>query len=97
MHDTICEAIENRLMLRLSYNGGQRLIEPHCYGEGNKGHDLLRVFQVDGFSVRGGIPDWRLFIVNKVSDLTLTNIEFDGPRDGYNPDDPAMAEVYCAL
>jgi len=97
MNTLICEAIEKRKVIRFYYNGGYRTAEPYCYGVSRKGNELLCAFQNGGFSESGNPVHWKLFTVEKMSNMTITDEEFSGNRPDYNPDDPVMEDIYCNI
>jgi hypothetical protein len=55
MNQEIIEAIENKNLVEFNYDGELRVIEPHCYGLSKKGIEVLRAYQVDGYSSSGFI------------------------------------------
>ncbi|KAF0235084.1 MAG: hypothetical protein FD177_243 [Desulfovibrionaceae bacterium] len=85
MLDRIAEAIEKRQVLAVYYNGGVRIIEPHCCGYGADGRPLLRAYQVSGHSDSGNPSGWKLMGMDTMSNLEATGQLFDSPRPGYNP------------
>ena len=94
MNPTICAAIRERKLLRLTYDGVPRLIEPHVHGASKEGNDLLRAWQREPSAFD---DEWKLFRLDKALALATTDIQFEGPRPKYNPDDPAMKQIYCRL
>lgn len=98
MNSEIVRAIRERKLIKLNYDPGERLVEPHVYGESKDGNNLLRCFQVSGASASNEHKDWKLFRTDKISGLAVQADGFSGPRQGYNPDDPAMkGQIYAAL
>jgi len=95
MNSLICDAIARRKVIRFFYGGGFRVAEPFCYGIGTSGNELLRVFQIDGHSRSGVSHDWKLFDVDKITAISITEQIFSGSRPGYNPTDPEMTKIYC--
>ncbi len=95
MNSLICSAIDTKRTLQVYYNGGHRTVEPFCYGVTKNGIELLRAYQVRGHSESGNPSGWKLFRVEKMVDLKVTDEPFTGKRPGYNPDDPAMVTLYC--
>jgi hypothetical protein len=91
MRDTIIEAIKSRRLIEFSYDGGVRTVEPHCYGQSRKGNDVVRAFQVGGYSSSGKMG-WKLYDLSKVYSLTLLDEVFDGPRTGYTKGDSEMVK-----
>ena len=96
MDSRISDAIKNLNLLEFYYDGGNRIVEPHCYGITNAGNEALRAFQVGGFSSSGKFG-WRMFELSKSRNLRLLNENFSGPRHGYKKGDKNMRTIYCEL
>jgi hypothetical protein len=96
MRQIIREAIENMQLIEFYYEGGRRTVEPHCYGQSSKGNDVIRAYQVNGYSSSGKMG-WKLYDLSKVSSLTLLSENFDSPRSGYRRGDSAMSSIYSQL
>ena len=94
MNNQICNAIRSKNLTHFYYNGGYRTAEPYCYGISRKGNELLRAFQTGGYSESGEPANWKLFAVEKMSNITITDEEFSGNRPEYKPDDSAMEDIY---
>ena len=90
MNRSIQTAINERRLIRLDYEPGERLIEPHAYGSSNDGNELIRAFQVEGASESGEHHQWKLFRVDRIKSMEVLDEKFPGPRPEYNQDDPAM-------
>jgi len=97
MHNTIIEAIENKLLLEFEYDGHYRLVESHTYGTFKTGKDTLVAYQIDGTSERGNVPDWRPFTVSKITNLVLLEDTFVGTRKGYVQGDGRMILIHAEL
>lgn len=96
MNSQICKAISNKKIIQFYYEGGIRVVEPHCYGvHKNTDKEVLCGFQTEGFSRSGGLPSWRFFIVDKISNLLIKNEHFTEPRPLYNPNDKRMSTIFC--
>jgi len=87
-------AIRERLVLELRYHEdsepeepGTRLVEPYVLYSDHRGRQMLRVWQVDGFSIRGNLPDWRTFHTDSLSEVEVLRTHFI-PR----PDRQAMLQ-----
>lgn len=96
MISLICNAISSKRCLSIWYNGGIRIVEPHCYGHGNSGNDLLRCFQTSGYSLSGKSHDWKLMKVSEMDKIIILEQVFD-VRPKYNPNDSAMIHYYCRV
>jgi predicted DNA-binding transcriptional regulator YafY len=91
MNEQICGAIRQRKLVRFSYDGKVRKVEPYCHGISIKEKEVLRGFQLEPQE------GWRLFACNKMIDLYVSDQNFDGDRKEYNPRDSEMRLVYCCL
>jgi len=98
MNQRICNAILHRNVLRLVYDWGNRIVEPHCYGINDKDHELLRAYQTSGDSKSNESVGWKIFRVDELNQLTVLDQGFASPRLGYRRGDPAMTkQIYCEL
>ncbi|MHA1439758.1 MAG: hypothetical protein ACTSPD_19595 [Promethearchaeota archaeon] len=97
MNQVICIAIENRRIISFNYDGGNRVVEPYCYGISSTGEELLRSFQIRGFSRSRNPSGWKLFKISKITKLTITDDKFEKNRPKYNPKDPAMKRIFCKV
>ncbi len=97
MRALVCQAIEQRKVIRFHYDGGTRDVEPHVHGVGTDGVELLRGYQVSGFSRSGQVHGWKMFKLDAVRVMALTDRSFDSARIGYEPDDPMMSTIHCRL
>lgn len=97
MKQTIIDAIESRNLLEFSYNGHQRVVEPHTFGVSTKGNDSLSAYQIEGTSDKGVVPDWKLFTTSKIVGLKKSDQTFSGTRHGYRKGDSRMSKIYEEL
>lgn len=74
------EAIAGRRLIKFMLDGITRVAEPHDYGT-LKGLDRVLVYQVGGGSRSGGLPDWRLVTIDKMSRLEVLDRTFVAPRE----------------
>ena len=96
MRATIKEAIEKMQLIEFYYDGGRRTVEPHCFGQSSKGNDVIRAFQVSGYSSSGKMG-WKLYDISKATSLSVSDEKFDKPRPGYKRGDSAMSIIYAQL
>lgn len=86
----IIEAINKRLVLSVSYDGGERLVEPHTLGTNrNTGKTLLRAYQTHGASTSGENEGWKIMNLSKMSSIQITGNAFS-PRQDYVRGDSIM-------
>lgn len=89
----VVEAIANMKLLEFRYRGSWRLVEPHALGYNRRGVLTLCAWQLSG----GSAEDWRDFHVDLMTDVVVTNDTFEGPRDGYNPNDSTLSSILARL
>ena len=97
MENRIKAAIENKLVIEFYYKNDLRKVEPFVLGIANNGNILLRAFQVGGESTDSSSYSWKLFTVNKISELRLSGENFRGERTLYNPNDSVFNEIYARI
>jgi hypothetical protein len=97
MNQIICEAIEKRRLLQFSYDDLTRIVEPHLFGRKTSGKDALSAYMVEGYTESDREPYWRSYSIEKMEFIVMLNETFAEARDGYNPDDKTMEEIYCRL
>ena len=93
----ICDAIRGRKLMMYEYGGLIRVVEPHLYGETAAGARLLSGWLRPGYSRSDPNGGWRTWRVDRIGSEQLLDVQFDGARPGYNPTDPRMTRVVCAL
>jgi hypothetical protein len=77
-HPLLWTAIENTRMIRFTYHGKDRIVEPHDHGILNGSVQLLS-WQVAGRSSRP-LPNWLLTKADEMIDLELLDETFPGGR-----------------
>lgn len=93
----ICEAITQRSVIRFDYSGGSRDVEPFCHGTSRTGNELLRGYQVGGYSESGNPIGWKIFSVEQMGQIKILEKTFSGSRPQYNPNDSVMAMIHCRV
>lgn len=96
MNQQIIQAIANHNLIQFHYDGGVRIVEPHCYGQTTKGNEGLRAFQVDGYSSTGKMG-WKMFDLANATSLVILEDTFESPRNGYVRGDKGMSVIYREL
>jgi predicted DNA-binding transcriptional regulator YafY len=97
MERMITEAIENCKLIEFDYKDEVRIVEPYTFGVSSTGKDVLSAFQIEGGSTSSDDLGWRLFSIEKIDNLRVSDISFESERDGYNPDDSRMQEIYVTV
>jgi hypothetical protein len=96
MNSMIYDAIQEMRLIRFDYDGLTRLVEPCAYGTTSKGNEVLRAYQVSGFSNSGVNEGWKLFTVAKVENLG-TEVTVFSKRPDFRSGDSAIANMYCEI
>lgn len=94
---TICDAIQGTRKLSFSYDGRNRIVEPHTYGTDGKGHKALRAYQTSGGSESGEYVGWEIFHADKIGNLSILSDTFSCSRPGYKRGDSAFQTIGCQL
>jgi hypothetical protein len=97
MNPAICSAIANRFLLQFHYAGGERIVEPYRHGYSTAGNEVIRGYQVSGYSHSRNPSGWKLFDVGKIGQLRSTGQTFAQNRPGYVTRDRAMRSIHCQL
>ena len=88
-------AILDHQVVRIRYQGRDRLVEPHLLGIHEAGEPILVAYQTGGTSERGDVPGWRSFISTAVDEVELTGQHFPGARSDLNAAAHPMIEVFA--
>lgn len=96
-NSSIIEAINNKQKLEIYYDGGVRIVEPYCYGNGTSGNDLLRAFQTNGYSKSGEPTGWKLMITNEMKNIEILDEIFEHNNSQYKRNDKAMRTIYAQI
>jgi len=95
MQDLICQAIKEKRLLELQYDGHSRRVAPHIYGIDAAGDELLTCYEVWG-GTDGEPAGWRSLRLAEVSEVKLTSKRFAPRPEQQRRDDP-IARVYCQV
>jgi len=89
----IISAIQEKAVLRFTYHGKLRTVEPQTYGLSTAGREVLRGFERN--TGRFGIA--KLFDVEKIMGAEKTGERFAQALPTHNPQDSAMKEIFATL
>lgn len=92
------QAIRHKRVVKINYEGHERIVEPHLVGR-KKGtaNVALSAWQIRGFSESNTQPPWRNYTLDKIEKITVLDESFVGSRPGYNPNDSTMSEIFHRL
>ena len=93
MQDVICQAIREKRLLELHFEGHTRRVAPHIYGIDAGGEELLSCYEVWG-ATDGADAGWRSLRLAEITELRLTSKRF-APRPEYQRGADAIARVFC--
>jgi len=94
--EIICRAIRERIVIKFTYDEETRIVEPFTLGYHKEtGNLVLSAYQVGGYSKSQSEPAWRLYNVENISKLSLTDKQAQKHRKGYNPKDSRMLSIIC--
>jgi hypothetical protein len=91
----VCRAIRELRVLEFEYYGKRRVVQPYCHGVTMKGADSLRALQIGGQGPGFGFG--KMWALEKMANLRLTDRRFVPDDPHYNPDDSAMARIHCRV
>jgi hypothetical protein len=91
----VCQAIREHRILEFVYGGKPRLVEPYCHGTTARGLESLRAVQVGGQG--WGFGFGKMWTIDKMDGLRVTDRTFVPDDPDYNPDDSAMVRIHCRV
>ena len=97
MADRVCDAILKRSVIEFNYDGGVRIVEPHCHGFSSAGKEVVLAYQIDGYSKSGDSSGWRLYEVAKITDLSFADAIFPIDRPGFDPQRSNLSYIHCCV
>jgi hypothetical protein len=95
MQDLICQAIREKRLLELEYDGQALRVAPHIYGIDAAGEEMLSCYQLWG-GADGEPAGWLSLPLAEISQLKLTSKRF-APRPEHQRSEGAIARVYCQV
>jgi len=93
----VISAIQHKSVLKFSYNGKLRTVEPQTYGLSSTGKEVLRAHEISGDSGPGRSRMTKLFDLSKIKGLEKMTQRFAEALPEHNPDDSAMVEIFATL
>ncbi len=94
---TICVAIRELRLLEFDYRGYHRIAAPYCHGTSALINEVVRAIQVGGASRSGHFGSGKLWIVDEMRNLRLTDEVFVPDDPHYNPNDSAIVRIHCRV
>lgn len=94
--DLLCRAITDKYLVQFKYDGRSRIVEPFCCGISAAGNYVLRGFQIRGADKTKPLC-WRLYELEEISQLSVTQHSYKSKRSDYNSEDTAMTKIFCRI
>lgn len=80
-------AINTKHRLEIEYDGLARIVDPHTLGRTSDDTYAVRVWQLPQGEEEGG---WKLMKFDRIQNLTVSSVAFDGAAKGYKRGDRVM-------
>lgn len=100
LKSVICQAISARVLLEFDYHGAHRVVAPYCHGVSSHDTELLRAVQLrrsNSASRTGGFGFGKLWRVDEMANVRVTDEPFTPDDPHYNPNDSALARIHCRV
>lgn len=88
-------AIMKRYVIVFSYENMRRVVEPYHVGVLG-GEIQLHSFQIAGESTSGNTPQWRNFVLNRMTKLKTQDIHFS-VRSSYHPENSHYQDMVFSV
>jgi hypothetical protein len=88
-------AIQHRHLIQFTYQGAQRIAEPHDYGVSG-GRIRLLAFQVRGRS-KSPLPGWRMFELARMEHVVVLDEPFRGSRERSGQSHTQWDSLFCRV
>lgn len=93
----IIRAIASRTVIAFTYHGTPRTVQPHRLGlsKASPHKTLLRAYEL----TKNASPSetWKLYDLQKISNLTITSATFPQNAPGYTPTDKALSSLLAEV
>lgn len=96
MKAKIINAIENKKIIEFIYDGKIRTVEPYSFGKSLRENEVIRAYQIGGFSSTGSMG-WKLYDISKISSLQILDDLLFESRFDYKKGDKSMVLIYCEI
>ncbi len=98
MQETIIKAIKERNVISFYYKGHKRIVEPFTLGKSSPWNELsLSAYRIGGYTSQVTYNKWRLYKLDKISDLVIEPEKAESYRMGYNSFDTRMNSIICTV
>lgn len=93
----LVSAIKEKRIVTFNYDGLDRVVECATLGYTTAGMPAVRGYQIEGDTHSGTVPCWRLFLLDRIRGLELTEARFAGEPPAYERSDKAFSRIDAEL
>ena len=93
--ERLVRAILEHRLVGFTYQGRERIVEPHLLGLHEAGEPMLLAYQTAGASRSGDVPGWRTFITTSMEGVEILDGTFPGPRSDMRASAAPMLEIFA--
>ena len=93
----VCTAIAEGRFLQFRYNGMWRMVYPCAHGWLPTDNEALRAHEVSLSCGQLRVAPGKLFRLDQMSGVTVTDQRFEDPPPGYRRGDRGMLRIHCQL
>lgn len=104
--DLLCPCIHDKNIVQFYYSDentgkkhkeGYRVCEPYLIGVNEKGNYILVAFANprEEDAREGAQPDWKQFLLRRITNLEIGAGKYIHTRPFYNPNDDRMVKIIC--
>jgi hypothetical protein len=93
--ERLVRAILEHRLVGFTYQGRERIVEPHLLGLHEAGEPMLLAYQTAGASRSGDVPGWRTFITTSMERVEILDQTFPGPRSDMRTAAAPMLEIFA--
>ncbi|WP_040603411.1 MULTISPECIES: hypothetical protein [Parasutterella] len=93
----LVSAIKEKRIVTFNYDGLDRVVECATLGYTTAGMPAVRGYQIEGDTHSGTVPCWRLFLIDRIRGLVLTEEHFYSEPPFYKKSDPSFSRIDAEL
>jgi hypothetical protein len=97
MKEAIKTAIRSKVLLSFSYDNEIRVVQATKLGRLHNGTEAMEAYLIRGYSKTNSPIRWRLYKLNNMEEVTLTDETFDTVDNLYNSSDKRFAHIEESL
>lgn len=88
LESIIINVIDNKQVVRIKYKDNfYRDLEIYDYGTTKTGRQAISAYQINGGSQSGERSGWKIFFLDDIQNIIITQKQFTSPRPKWNPNE----------